>query len=90
MHPGEDCSALESRLAVYDYFMQHKYTVVLDREGEWFVATCAEVPGANGQGKTREEALESLQQAIDLVLDFLRDRALACRAEGSELVDLPA
>jgi len=33
-------------------------------DGPWYVAYCAEVPGANGQGKTREECLANLRQAI--------------------------
>ena len=35
--------------------------------GYW--AICPEVPGANGQGETIEEAKRSLEEAIELVLD---------------------
>ncbi len=34
-----------------------------------FWATCLEVPGANGQGQTREECLDNLKQAIQLLLE---------------------
>lgn len=35
--------------------------------GYW--AICPEVPGTNGQGETTEEAKNSLQEAIELILD---------------------
>jgi predicted RNase H-like HicB family nuclease len=38
------------------------------REGEWFVAFCSEVSEANGQGKTLEECLQSLQEAVYLLM----------------------
>jgi predicted RNase H-like HicB family nuclease len=33
--------------------MANKYTVILERDGDWLIAYCPEVPGANGQGRTR-------------------------------------
>ena len=39
-------------------------TAEIHREGDWFVAFCPEVPEANGLGKTREECLASLREAI--------------------------
>ena len=44
-------------------------TAVVERDGEWFIAYCTEVPGANGQGHSREESLDSLRDAIALDLD---------------------
>jgi len=49
---------------------------VIGRDGEWFIAFCPEVPGANGQGKTKEERLDNLRQAIALILDDRREDAL--------------
>ena len=34
-----------------------------------FWATCLEVPGANGQGQTKEECLSNLKEAIQLLLE---------------------
>ncbi|HVT47179.1 MAG TPA: hypothetical protein VHD57_05270 [Vicinamibacterales bacterium] len=31
--------------------MHNEFTAVFEREGEWFVAYCPEIPGANGQGE---------------------------------------
>ena len=41
-----------------------------------FVAYCPEIPGANGQGKTKAACLKSLSEAIDLILEDRRDDAL--------------
>ena len=56
--------------------MSSEFTAILERDGEWFIAYCAEIPGANGQGSTKEEAKESLVQAIKLVLEDRREDAL--------------
>ncbi len=47
--------------------MSRKYTTVIERDGEWYVAYCPEIPGANGQGLTIEECMQSLEQAITLI-----------------------
>ena len=44
-------------------------TVELEQDDGWFIATCGEVPGANGQGRSEEECLESLRQAVLLILE---------------------
>lgn len=44
------------------------YTAIFERDGEWHIAYCPEVPGANGQGRTKQEARESLASAIELIL----------------------
>jgi predicted RNase H-like HicB family nuclease len=56
--------------------MHNEFTAVIERDGEWFVAWCPEIPEANGQGKTVEECRLSLSQAISLVLDDRREDAL--------------
>jgi predicted RNase H-like HicB family nuclease len=54
------------------------------REGVWFVAFCPEVPEANGQGKTREECLQSLREAILLLMEDRRQEA----GKKGELMEL--
>ena len=56
--------------------MRNEFTAVYERDGEWTIAYCLEVPGANGQGRTKEEARESLAAAIDLILRDRRDDAM--------------
>ena len=52
-----------------------KLTAEIHREGAWYAAFCPEVPEANGQGTTEEEAVASLRAAIDLVFDDRREDA---------------
>jgi len=56
--------------------MYNEFTAVLERDGEWYIAYCPEIPGANGQGKTREAAHRSLAEAIALILEDRREDAL--------------
>ena len=56
--------------------MRNEFTAVFERDGDWYVAYCPEIPGANGQGKTKEEARKSLADAIALILEDRRKDAL--------------
>ena len=56
--------------------MTNQFTAVIERDGEWFIAFCPELPGANGQGRTKDECLENLRQAVVLILDDRRTDAL--------------
>jgi predicted RNase H-like HicB family nuclease len=56
--------------------MHNEFTAVFEREGEWFIAYSPEIPGANGQGRTKEEARQSLVEAITLILDDRREEGL--------------
>jgi len=54
--------------------MRHEFTAIVEQDEGWYIAYCPEVPGANGQGRTKDEALHSLGQAIELILqDRLED-----------------
>jgi predicted RNase H-like HicB family nuclease len=57
-----------------------------DEGGFW--ASCLEVPGANGQGQTRQECLDNLRDAIQLLLDTQREEVfrLDPQAEVEDLV----
>lgn len=56
--------------------MRNEFTAVIERDDNWFVAYCPEVPGANGQGRTKDEAKESLADAIALILEDRRSDGL--------------
>ncbi len=56
--------------------MHNEFTAIIERDGEWFIAYCPEVPGANGQGKTKKQCLASLREAIELILEDRREDAL--------------
>ena len=56
--------------------MHNEFTAVFERDGEWYIAYCPEIPGANGQGQTKDDARHSLAEAIALILDDRREEGL--------------
>ena len=56
--------------------MRNEFTAIVERDGDWFIAYCPEIPGANGQGRTREECISDLAEAIELILQDRREDAL--------------
>jgi predicted RNase H-like HicB family nuclease len=64
--------------------MRNEFTAVFERDGEWHIAYCPEVPGANGQGRSRDEARQSLTQAIALILEDRREEGLRGVPPGAE------
>ena len=56
--------------------MQNEFTAIIEQDSEWFIAYCPEIPGANGQGKTKDEAKLSLAEAITLILEDRREDGL--------------
>lgn len=56
--------------------MRGEFTAIIESAPEGgFWAVCPEIPGANGQGETKEEAAESLRDAIRLILEDRLDDA---------------
>jgi predicted RNase H-like HicB family nuclease len=53
-----------------EIIMKAEFTAIIElaTEGGYW-AICPEVPGANGQGETIEEAKESLKSAIQLIFE---------------------
>ena len=50
--------------------MKAEFTAIIEAAPEGgYWAICPEVPGANGQGDTIQEAKNSLRQAIELILE---------------------
>jgi predicted RNase H-like HicB family nuclease len=59
-----------------------------DEDG-WIVASIPEVPGANSQGRTREEARENVIDALHGVLELrFGEHALSEPAADSESLEL--
>jgi predicted RNase H-like HicB family nuclease len=56
--------------------VRNQFTAVIERDGNWFIAYCPEIPGANGQGLTKEECLKNLADAIELILEDRHDESL--------------
>jgi predicted RNase H-like HicB family nuclease len=55
--------------------MALQFTAIYQRVPEGFIGFVEELPGANTQGQTLEEARRNLQEAVVLVLDANRNAA---------------
>jgi predicted RNase H-like HicB family nuclease len=64
-----------------------KFSATFLRDGEWWVGFVAELPGANTQGRTLDEARDNLREAVELVIATNREnarRAVAAQAGGDD------
>lgn len=52
--------------------MHNEFASIIEQDDEWFVAYSPEIPGANGQGRSPEDARENLTAAIALILEDCR------------------
>ena len=48
--------------------MSHKFSAIIEKEGKWYVALCPELDVAS-QGKTMEDSLKNLKEAVELYLE---------------------
>ena len=64
--------------------MKAEFTAIIDEAPEGgYWAICPEIPGANGQGETKEEAKENLREAIALILEDRLEDGLRGLAAGA-------
>lgn len=56
-----------------------KFTAVFEQEGDWWMAYVEELPGANTQGSTLEEARDNLKEAVQLIIGANRELARRAR-----------
>jgi predicted RNase H-like HicB family nuclease len=56
--------------------MRNEFIAIIEQDEGWFIAYCPEMPGANGQGRSKEEAKTSLRAAIELILEDRRQEGL--------------
>jgi predicted RNase H-like HicB family nuclease len=68
--------------------MDLKFTAVFRKVPEGYIAFIEELPGANAQGATLEEARANLQEAVELVLQANRD-LIAETTNGGEVIREP-
>ncbi len=55
--------------------------LISNGEDGWFVVECPSLPGCVSQGRTIEEALENIKDAIQGCLDVLGERISAQQSE---------
>jgi predicted RNase H-like HicB family nuclease len=66
------------------------YTAVIQEHDAWWIGWVEEVPGVNSQGKTREELLDNLRDALQEALEMNRAEARAAAQGTFEEVSLSA
>lgn len=58
--------------------MAHTYLVTLTAgEDGYIVAECPSLPGCASQGKTREEALKNIREAIEAIIEVRKAQQLS-------------
>lgn len=55
--------------------MANTFTAVYEQHGAWWIGYVEELPGANTQGATLEEAREYLKEAVQLIIEANRELA---------------
>src|ERR1041385_1129615 len=65
-----------ARAEVESLVMHNEFTAIIEQDGDWFIAYSPEIPGANGQGRSANEARANLGEAISLILEDRREDAL--------------
>lgn len=65
-----DFLPLAGQLWGRDDSMKNEYTVVIKKEGNWWIGWIEEVPGVNCQEKTYKELTETLEVTLKEALDL--------------------
>lgn len=64
--------------------MQLTITVDRDEDGVW-ITECPAIPGCVSQGRTKEEAVANIHEAIQLCLEVRAERGLPLAIETRQL-----
>jgi predicted RNase H-like HicB family nuclease len=73
------------------YFLleaEMKLTAIFENVGEWWLGYVEELPGANTQGKTLDEARENLREAVQLIIEVNRELLME-QIAGHEIIREP-
>ena len=66
--------------------MSMKFMVTVERDEDGvFVVECPSIPGCVSQGKTKEEALTNVKEAIALCLEVRADKGMPLTVEISQV-----
>ncbi len=65
------------------------FQVVLEQgEDEWIVAECPALPGCVSQGRTEEEAISNIREAIELWLETELEKHLGALPPNAKLLEV--
>jgi predicted RNase H-like HicB family nuclease len=68
--------------------MASAFTAVIQKDGKWWIGWIEEVPGVNGQGRTRKACMDSLRSALKEALEINRAEALSSARTPYEEVSI--
>ncbi|MEM1953494.1 MAG: type II toxin-antitoxin system HicB family antitoxin [Candidatus Caldarchaeum sp.] len=63
-----------------------RQVILYPGEDGYWVAECPSLPGCVSQGKTKQEALENIREAIELYIEALQERGLPVPDDRVEVV----
>jgi len=66
-----------------------RQVLIYPGEDGGFIAECPSLPGCISQGKTRQEALQNIKEAIELYIDVLKEDGLSVPEDNVPLFDKP-
>jgi predicted RNase H-like HicB family nuclease len=55
--------------------VESTFTAIFEKDNDWYIGYVEELPGANSQGRTLEEARKNLHEAIELIIISNRELA---------------
>lgn len=64
--------------------MKFNITLNRDEDGVW-ISECPSIPGCISQGKTRNEALDNIQEAIAICLEVRAEQGLPLTIETRQI-----
>ena len=64
--------------------MKFNVTIERDEDGMW-IAECPRIPGCVSQGKTKEQALDNIKEAIQLCLEVRAEKGLPLTIETRQI-----
>lgn len=73
-------------MVVINQNLNSRKVLLFQDEDGYFVIEVPSLPGCISQGKTREEALENIKEAIDLHIEVLQERGQLVPEDNIEMV----
>ena len=67
--------------------MTQNYTAVIQKDEGWWIGWIQEIPGVNGQERTKDELLESLRITLLEMIEDNRKEAI-CRTAGESFEEV--
>ena len=64
--------------------MKFNVTIEHDEDGIW-IAECPPIPGCISQGKTKEQVLDNIKEAIELCLEVRAEKGLPLTIETRQI-----